>query len=334
MTRNHPAPTATAPAGIVIPLRLTKRQEKYSARAVGIARAVYNLMVATHQLARNHGHGPWPSPMEMEKLFNELKQGDPQKKGESEPTYQGPLGMAFVTKVSKFVAQGACRDFRSAYNRWRDREIKAAKPAFHKKNAAGTGSFLAASGVDRIKYDGHRRITLPYLGSVKLKRSLPRGILYEATIRKHLGQWELCLGYWNPPEGAEVKTHEAGAADVGIQPLAVDSELTHYENPKPLYQYLKQLGRWPKSRPAGKKEADSKPRTASTPSGTRSWDCAKTSTTRSADCWSGSTRSSASSPSTSPAWTSSDSKPRPSGTPPLLNCSGKSATRPTGTAPS
>ena len=179
-------PDGYRPAGIVIPLRLTKRQEKYSARAVGIARAVYNLMVATHQLARNHGHGPWPSPMEMEKLFNELKQGDPKKKGESEPKYQGPLGMAFVTKVSKFVAQGACRDFRSAYNRWRDPEIKAAKPAFHKKNAAGTGSFLAASGVDRIKYDGHRRITLPYLGSVKLKRSLPRGILYEATIRQHL----------------------------------------------------------------------------------------------------------------------------------------------------
>ena len=161
--RKSSCPDGYRPAGIVIPLRLTKRQEKYSARAVGIARAVYNLMVATHQLARNHGHGPWPSPMEMEKLFNELKKGNPKKKGESEPTYQGPLGMTFVTKVSKFVAQGACRDFRSAYNRWRDPEIKAAKPAFHKKNAAGTGSFLAASGVDRIKYDGHRRITLPYL---------------------------------------------------------------------------------------------------------------------------------------------------------------------------
>ena len=74
-------PDGYRPAGIVIPLRLTKRQEKYSARAVGIARAVYNLMVATHQLARNHGHGPWPSPMEMEKLFNELKQGDPRRKG-------------------------------------------------------------------------------------------------------------------------------------------------------------------------------------------------------------------------------------------------------------
>lgn len=81
---------------------------------------------------------------------------------------------------------------------------------------------------------------------MKFKRHLPPGIPYEVTIRKHLGRWELCLNYWRPPDSAEVKTHAAGAADVGIQPLAVDSELSHYPNPKPLYQYLKQLARWQK----------------------------------------------------------------------------------------
>lgn len=91
-------------AGIVIPLRLTMKQEKYAARAVGISRAVYNLMVATHNLSRAHGR--WPSPMEMEKTFNQLKK-------------EKPFGMSFVTKVSKFVAQGACRDFRQVYNRVR-----------------------------------------------------------------------------------------------------------------------------------------------------------------------------------------------------------------------
>ena len=100
-------PSGFRPAGIIIPLNLTKRQEKYSARAVGIARAVYNSMVATHQMARAHRHGPWPSPMEMEKLFNQLKH---------EPAF----GMTFTTEVSKFVAQGAYRNFRDAYNRWRE----------------------------------------------------------------------------------------------------------------------------------------------------------------------------------------------------------------------
>ena len=184
--QNSSCPEGYQPAGIIIPLRLTKRQEKYATRCVGISRAVYNTMVATHQLARAHGHGPWPSPMEMEKLFNELKH-DP------------AFGMTFTTEVSKFVAQGTCRDFRNAYNRWLAKDLKSDKPVFHKKNANGTGSFLAASGVDRIKYDGHRRITLPYLGSIKLKRELPAGIPYEATIHKRLGQWELSLNYWKPP---------------------------------------------------------------------------------------------------------------------------------------
>ena len=128
--------------------------------------------------------------------------------------------MTFTTEVSKFVAQGACWSFRDVYDRWRDPELKAYEPAFHKNNAAGTGSFLLALGLDRIKYGGFRRIKLPCLGSVTLNRTLPAGTLYEATIRKHMGQWELSLAYWKPPEEAELKTREAGATDVGIQPLA------------------------------------------------------------------------------------------------------------------
>ena len=218
-------------AGIVIPLRLNKRQDEYAKRCVGIARAVQNTLVATHQLARNHLGGLWPSPMDLERVFNEIKHDE-------------NFGMTFTTEVSKFVAQGAARDFRSAYNRWRDPEIRSARPTFQKKNVNGTGAFLAASGTARIKYDGHRRITLPYIGSVKLKRELPEGTPYEATIRRHLGQWELSINYWRPPAKAEAKTHSAGGVDVGISPLAVDSDMFHYPNPKALYRYLRQLARW------------------------------------------------------------------------------------------
>ena len=89
--------------------------------------------------------------MQLEKTFNELK-------------HQPDFGMAYATQVSKFVAQGACRDFRRAYENWRNPDLRAARPSFKKKNRNGTGSFLAASGVDRVQYDGHRRIRLPYLG--------------------------------------------------------------------------------------------------------------------------------------------------------------------------
>ena len=60
-------------AGIKVPLTLTVIQEQYATRAVGISRAVFNLMVATHQMARTQSIGLWPSPMELEKTFNALK---------------------------------------------------------------------------------------------------------------------------------------------------------------------------------------------------------------------------------------------------------------------
>ena len=92
--------------------------------------------------------------MELEKAFNKVK-------------HQEEFGMVYVTEVSKFVAQGACLDFRRAYENWRNPELRAGRPSFKKKNRCGAGSFLAASGVSRMRYDGHRRIGLPYLGSVK-----------------------------------------------------------------------------------------------------------------------------------------------------------------------
>ena len=81
--------------GIKLPVHLTVRQGQYAARAVGIARSVFNLMVATHRSARAQVHGLWPSPMELEKQFNDLK-------------HEPGFGMEYATEVSKFVAQGAC----------------------------------------------------------------------------------------------------------------------------------------------------------------------------------------------------------------------------------
>ena len=52
-------------AGIRVPVRLTARQERYTTHCVGIARAVYNQMVATHRMARAHGEGRWPILMEV-----------------------------------------------------------------------------------------------------------------------------------------------------------------------------------------------------------------------------------------------------------------------------
>ena len=135
MVRKHNNQPSTCPeawlkAGIKVPVHLSARQEKYAARCVGIARFIYNRMVANDQVSRDTGL--WLSPHELEKEFNAAK-------------LVNPL-LAFVTGGSKFVAQGACRNYRNARSRWLSKELTARKPVFHGENRTGTGSFLAACG--------------------------------------------------------------------------------------------------------------------------------------------------------------------------------------------
>ena len=120
-------PEGYVPSGHVVPLQLTVKQQTYCRRAVGIARFVYNLCVATHQFCRTN-RLPWPSWQDLNKAINEAKHED----------------FPFVAEVSKHSGR---------------------RPKFKKKRLTATGSFRAASGVTNIHYDGKRRIrlTLPRL---------------------------------------------------------------------------------------------------------------------------------------------------------------------------
>ena len=222
-------PEGWLPAAMVVQLELTCRQERYAQRCVGISRFVYNRMVANDQAGRDAGL--WLTPHELEKEFNAVKHVNP--------------SLNFVTEVSKFVAQGACRNYRNARSRWLSKELKARRPVFHKKTRTGAGSFLAASGVKLIHYDGHKRIRLPYIGSVKMTRTLPDGIPYEVTIKRRNGRWYASIAYWKPPAPTpQRETQSVGGVDVGISPLAVDSDGVHYQNPKVLENKLRRLRRW------------------------------------------------------------------------------------------
>ena len=222
-------PEGWTPAAIVVQLELTCRQERYAKRSVGIARFVYNRLVANDQAGRDAGL--WLTPYELEKELNAAKRTN--------------HSLGFVTQVSKFVAQGACRNHRNAHARWRNKDLKAHKPAFHKKRRTGTGSFLAASGMKCVRYDNHRRIRVPYLGSVRMTRTLPKGIPYEVTIRKRNGRWYASVAYWKPPIQTPCrKTQSAGGVDVGINPLAVDSDGVTYDNPRGYYQAQRRMKRW------------------------------------------------------------------------------------------
>ena len=121
-------PEGWLPSAFGVQLELTRRQEHYSQRCIGIGRFVYNRLVANDQAGREIGLGL--TPHELEREFNTARQINP--------------ALAFVTEVSKFVAQGACRNYRNARSRWRSQDLKARRPVFHRKNRTGTGSFLAA----------------------------------------------------------------------------------------------------------------------------------------------------------------------------------------------
>ena len=218
-------------AGIVVPLRLTHKQQRYAARCIGIDRYCFNWMVATHSLMRScWGRSiKWVGLAEMKRVFNELKHDERTE---------------FITEVSKFVAEGAFDNFRSALSNWLNKGLKAGRPHLKRRRATGSGSFLAANGVAVVRYDGHRRIRLPGLGSVKIRHPLPEGVPYKVVIKKRNGRWFASVNYRRSPIAAETKTHEIGGLDVGIEPLAVDSLGNHYENPKAYYRELKRLGRW------------------------------------------------------------------------------------------
>ena len=98
---------------------------------------------------------------------------------------------------------------------------------------------------DHERLIGHRRVRLPCLGSVRMTRPFPEGIPYEVTIRRRHGRWYAAVAYWKPPvDPPQRETQSAGGVDVGINPLAVDSGNTQYENPKGYYAAQKRLRRW------------------------------------------------------------------------------------------
>ena len=216
-------------AGYSVPIHLTVNQQRYCRRAIGINRFVYNLCVATHRFCRAN-RLPWPSWQDLYKAFNACKHED----------------YPFATTVASRVAEGAFMDFGTAIKNWRDTDHKAGAPRFHKKRSTGTGSFRAAAGISQIKCNGKRRIQIPGLGSIKLRHTLPKGLVYEAHIKFLNGQWVVSIKMWQPPKPEQKPESRIahGAVDTGINPHATDSEGQVWENPKAYYQAEHKLRRW------------------------------------------------------------------------------------------
>ena len=237
--RKNSCPDGWLNAGAKVPIRLTVRQEEYCRQAINIHRFCYNLAVRTHRFCRRN-RLLWPSWMDISKAFNACKRED----------------YPFVTQVAAVVATGAFRDFGQAVDNWRNPSLRARAPRTKRRTLMpGTGSFLAAGSMKEIRYDGKRRVKLPCLGSVKLACTLPRGICYEASIRRENGRWYICLKLWKPPEHKPERADRPGGIDTGINPLGTDSDGQVYRNPKASYEVQKKLKRWQRAQARRRKDS-------------------------------------------------------------------------------
>ena len=226
--RKNSCPEGWLQAGAKVPIHLTVRQEKYCRQAITVHRFCYNLAVRTHRFHRMN-RLPWPSWQDISKALNACKRED----------------YPFVTRVSAGIAVGAFMDFGRAVDNWRNPNLRARVPRVKRRIFTGAGSFLAAASMKEIRYDGKRRIKLPCLGSVKLGCTLPKGIGYEANIRRENGRWYVCLKLWKPPEAQpKVDRRGCGGLDTGINPLGTDSEGQTYRNPRASYEVARTLRRW------------------------------------------------------------------------------------------
>ena len=93
---------------------------------------------------------------------------------------------------------------------------------------------------------------LPVIGSVKLARELPEGVIsHEVSIVKSLGRWYASVLYWKPPITPPCReTQAVGGVDVGVNPLAAvssggpESEGIQVPNLKAYYGAERNLRRW------------------------------------------------------------------------------------------
>ena len=216
-------------AGHKVPVHLTAKQKVYCRRAVGAACFTYNLFVETHRFHRTN-RLKWPTISQMANCITQMKKEE----------------FSFISEISFRVTDGAIDNFKNALNKWLDPDDPAQKPSIHRRKRTGTGTFRAAGAVREIHYNGKRRIKLPYLGSVKLNHTLPKGVIHEAHISRENDKWMLSINYRKDPIPKPQPDNriEKGAADSGISPSATDSEGQVWLNPKAFYQAERKLARW------------------------------------------------------------------------------------------
>ncbi|WP_290000455.1 RNA-guided endonuclease InsQ/TnpB family protein [Faucicola atlantae] len=225
--------------GHIIRLDPTGKQATYFAKACGVARLAYNWALAEWQnqykLDKAYRDDCLANGIEIDtSKLNKPSQGKLRKQLNAIKRTQFP----FMLEVTKCSPQLAIMQLGDAFKRFFKGEAK--YPQFRKK---GVNDRFSLSN-DQFKIN-HKRIKIPNLGWVKMREPLRYdGKILSAKVFKRGENWFVSIAVKLEAVTNHLpKTGKVVGIDLGITDLAVLSDGTKIQAPKPLKQQVQKLKR-------------------------------------------------------------------------------------------
>ena len=201
-----------------IELKANNHQITYFKQACGVARLAWNWGLSNWQ--EQHKKGLNPSGMSLKKEFNAIKK-------EKFP---------FVYDVTKYAVQQPFIQLQQAYKRFFDKI--SGKPKFKKKGKSRDSFYI---GGDQIKVE-RQKVKIPNLGWVKLREDIRfQGKILNATVSRIADKWFISFAIKPSMSYLPCKNQASVGIDLGIKKLAVLSNGSYIESPRPLKKLLRKL---------------------------------------------------------------------------------------------
>ena len=244
-TLEHMSTTEAAPLVKTHKIRLapTARQQRLLAQNCGYARKAYNAALAhSQQHAEKEKKKPqqerrYLSAYDLSSWWTEAKKTVCVDKA-GQPWYQ---------ECNQVAAKNAIvHGLGPAYDNWRrNRWNKDSAPTFHKKGRHD--SYRASNGRNTVKVEG-QHVFLPKIGRVRMREPLRfTGDVLIVTVSRTADWWDVAITVETPDVAPPPRTAPVAGVDVGINPLAMVSDGTRYENPRAFARMERKLRRLQKA---------------------------------------------------------------------------------------
>ena len=190
----------------------------YFKQACGVARLAWNWGLSNWQ--QQYIDGLNPSGMSLKKEFNAIKKEE----------------FPFVYDVTKYAVQQPFLQLQEGYKRF-FKKI-GGKPKFKKKGKSKDSFYI---GGDQIKIE-RQKVKIPNLGWVKLREDIRfQGKILNATVSRIADKWFISFAIKPSMSYLPCKNQASIGIDLGIKKLAVLSNGSYVESPRPLKKLLRKL---------------------------------------------------------------------------------------------